>query len=421
MKKGSPGQAIRHVTVSFDDWDNPGTQDPNVLTPTVVGSSTPTSTLETVLEQSAPSSPQPVIMVTETSFPYTPEKTSPRVARSLETEFNDERKPIATQDEKIPLVKISSDENTVFSDPLGNIPVSNKLVEVPIEFENSNEGNTDFSPSKLDQSNAKIENESTTKLNMLDFDSNNEDRPNYSEDPTISDVSTIGNIRPAVGGWSGTLDNGNLLSNSVDSGLHESTDHLLDARDLGSRDTMDTDGSTGPNDTLRDSEGELRIGQVISVGDSKVGTVRYIGTTEFASGEWVGVELELPVGKCITSCKMGSTIIWNRNLGIIYVNLCERFLAGKNDGAVNGKRYFTCKPRYGTFVRADKVTLLNTRPKSSSSSRVIVTNRQVLSGNPGTSSSRDNSGVQTRNKPRGGSSSDDAKRKDMNRRSNILF
>jgi hypothetical protein len=238
----------------------------------------------------------------------------------LETEFNDERKPIATQDEKIPLVKISSDENTVFSDPLGNIPVSNKLVEVPIEFENSNEGNTDFSPSKLDQSNAKIENESTTKLNMLDFDSNNEDRPNYSEDPTISDVSTIGNIRPAVGGWSGTLDNGNLLSNSVDSGLHESTDHLLDARD-----TMDTDGSTGPNDTLRDSEGELRIGQVISVGDSKVGTVRYIGTTEFASGEWVGVELELPVGKCITSCKMGSTIIWNRNLGIIYVNLCELF------------------------------------------------------------------------------------------------
>jgi dynactin complex subunit len=102
---------------------------------------------------------------------------------------------------------------------------------------------------------------------------------------------------------------------------------------------------------------------------------------------------------------------------LIYVN----FFAGKNDGAVNGKRYFTCKPRYGTFVRADKVTLLNTRPKSNSSSRVIVTNRRVLSGNPGTSSSRDNSGVQTRNKLRGGSSSDDAKRKDMNRRSNILF
>lgn len=39
---------------------------------------------------------------------------------------------------------------------------------------------------------------------------------------------------------------------------------------------------------------------------SKVGTVRYIGITEFANGEWVGVELDEP--------------------------------RGKNDGSVNGKR-----------------------------------------------------------------------------------
>ncbi|CAB4036196.1 Hypothetical predicted protein [Paramuricea clavata] len=383
MRKGSPAQ-IRHVAVSFDDWDNPRTQDTNLLTPTVIVSSTPTNTLETVLEHSAPSSPQPVIMVTETSFPYIPEKTSPRVARSLETEFNEERQ---ARDEKEPLINISSEEDKVLNDSLGNIPISNKLVEIPIEFENWNEENTDFSPSKLEQNNAKLENDLTTKLDLLEFDSSNDARPNLVHDSgsqTISDVATIGNIHPAVGDWSGTLDNGSLLSNSVDSGLHESTDQLLDARD-----TMDTDGSSGQNSTKRDYEGELRIGQVISVGDSKVGSIRYIGTTEFASGEWVGVELELPVGR--------------------------------NDGSVNGKRYFTCKPRYGTFVRADKVTLPKTRPKSTSSSRVIETSRRVSSGTPGTSSPRNNSGVQTRSKPRGGSSSDTAKRKELNRRSNILF
>ena len=67
------------------------------------------------------------------------------------------------------------------------------------------------------------------------------------------------------------------------------------------------------------------------------------------------------------------------------------------------------------------MTLLNTRPKSTSSSRVIVTNRRASSGTPGTSSSRNNAGVQIRSKDRAGSSSDTAKRKEMNRRSNILF
>ena len=59
------------------------------------------------------------------------------------------------------------------------------------------------------------------------------------------------------------------------------------------------------------------------------------------------------------------------------------------------------------------------RPKSTSSSRVIETKRREPI--PGASTSGNNSGVETRNKPRGGSSSDDAKRKDKNRRSNISF
>ncbi|OBA24448.1 hypothetical protein METBIDRAFT_10587 [Metschnikowia bicuspidata var. bicuspidata NRRL YB-4993] len=64
------------------------------------------------------------------------------------------------------------------------------------------------------------------------------------------------------------------------------------------------------------------IGQRVNVrGDS--GTVRYVGATQFAPGEWVGVELDHP--------------------------------RGRNDGAVQGVRYFDCQKagNYGVFVRAE--------------------------------------------------------------------
>ncbi|KAG5875309.1 hypothetical protein JTB14_022220 [Gonioctena quinquepunctata] len=55
------------------------------------------------------------------------------------------------------------------------------------------------------------------------------------------------------------------------------------------------------------------------------GVVAYIGETEFASGTWIGVALDAP--------------------------------KGKNDGSVKGTRYFSCKPKHGMFVRADKLIL----------------------------------------------------------------
>ncbi|KAL3268090.1 hypothetical protein HHI36_007217 [Cryptolaemus montrouzieri] len=57
---------------------------------------------------------------------------------------------------------------------------------------------------------------------------------------------------------------------------------------------------------------------------SKVGTVKYIGYTDFATGEWVGVELDDP--------------------------------RGKNDGSVAGKRYFECQPNFGLFAPVNKVS-----------------------------------------------------------------
>ena len=49
------------------------------------------------------------------------------------------------------------------------------------------------------------------------------------------------------------------------------------------------------------------------------GTVRFAGTTAFASGRWIGVELDAP--------------------------------NGKNNGSVQGRAYFACRDGCGVFVR----------------------------------------------------------------------
>ena len=40
-----------------------------------------------------------------------------------------------------------------------------------------------------------------------------------------------------------------------------------------------------------------QVGQRVSAAGGKEGTVRYIGHTQFAGGEWIGVELDAPSGK----------------------------------------------------------------------------------------------------------------------------
>ncbi|RKP36423.1 CAP Gly-rich domain-containing protein [Dimargaris cristalligena] len=60
-------------------------------------------------------------------------------------------------------------------------------------------------------------------------------------------------------------------------------------------------------------------------GLAKNGTVRYVGPTHFSSGYWVGVEYDEPLGK--------------------------------NDGSIDGERYFSCLNKHGAFVRPNRVIL----------------------------------------------------------------
>lgn len=68
------------------------------------------------------------------------------------------------------------------------------------------------------------------------------------------------------------------------------------------------------------------VGESVRISpDSKTGVVAFIGTTHFSHGVWIGVELDAPTGK--------------------------------NNGTVDGVTYFTCKPRYGIFVKPEKLKL----------------------------------------------------------------
>ena len=92
------------------------------------------------------------------------------------------------------------------------------------------------------------------------------------------------------------------------------------------------------------------VGQRVIVGNTVEGVVRYYGETAFASGVWVGVELDAP--------------------------------RGKNDGAVAGHRYFSCLPRYGVFAPPFKVALLTPSVSASSSASILDVYELFAAGNP---------------------------------------
>ncbi|KAI1279524.1 CAP-Gly domain-containing linker protein 1 [Halotydeus destructor] len=106
--------------------------------------------------------------------------------------------------------------------------------------------------------------------------------------------------------------------------------------------------------------GNLRVGHRVLVNASsgmKIGTLRYLGPTDFATGAWAGVELDVAVGK--------------------------------NDGSVAGKRYFSCQMNYGLFAPVNKVTRDTPMPSTPvpSNKQATMTGGQTSSRLSTTSSS----------------------------------
>lgn len=77
----------------------------------------------------------------------------------------------------------------------------------------------------------------------------------------------------------------------------------------------------------------LKIGDRVLVGNVNPGVIAFIGETRFAKGDWAGVILDEKVGK--------------------------------NNGSVQGVRYFECEPGHGIFTKLEKLTKINQIPSDS--------------------------------------------------------
>ncbi|NXC30803.1 CLIP4 protein, partial [Campylorhamphus procurvoides] len=76
----------------------------------------------------------------------------------------------------------------------------------------------------------------------------------------------------------------------------------------------------------------LKLGDRVVIAGQKVGTLRFCGTTEFASGQWAGIELDEP--------------------------------EGKNNGSVGKVQYFKCAPKRGIFAPLSKISKASDHKKT---------------------------------------------------------
>ncbi|KAH9239765.1 hypothetical protein K456DRAFT_1824215 [Colletotrichum gloeosporioides 23] len=107
---------------------------------------------------------------------------------------------------------------------------------------------------------------------------------------------------------------------------------------------------------------DLGVGQTVRLSDGRTGIVRFVGTTHFASGDWVGIELEDD--------------------------------SGKNDGSVQGERYFDCGMGHGMFVRPTTLAIIAQAPATAKPAARRPS--RPSSFNPGTGRAATDSGLTKR-------------------------
>lgn len=111
---------------------------------------------------------------------------------------------------------------------------------------------------------------------------------------------------------------------------------------------------------MSDLEG-LALGQTVRLTDGRTAVIRFLGRTSFQVGDWVGVELDDN--------------------------------SGKNDGSVNGERYFECGGiGRGMFCRPKAVTVVAQPPPKPAAAAARKGGRpssMFTSGNARTSATSD--------------------------------